>query len=462
LDTDLAAWLLERATHEFVLFAAVGVLLGGLDDLLIDLLWIARWAWRRIAVYTRHARADADTIAPAERRGRIAVFVPAWRESAVIGPMLRTALARWAGCDVRIFVGCYPNDPATITAVDAVADPRVRCVVGPVPGGTTKAGNLNTMWRALLADEAHDGVRFKAVALHDAEDVVHPAEIAVFDRLIERFDMVQLPVLPLIDPASRWISATYADEFVEAHGKAMVVREAVGAGVPSAGVGCALSRDMLARIAQHHGGDPFDPGSLTEDYELGLRLRAMGGRAAFVRLPGSRTHGMVAVRAYFPGSFDAAVTQKSRWIVGIALSGWDRLGWSWRPAELWMRLRDRRALLAAVVTLAAYVSLVLVALDEARSFLTGPTGLQLSSTMQAILWINLALLVWRAAMRFGFVARGYGWREGVRSIPRMVVGNIIAMAAARRAVVRYAQMRRRGSVEWDHTRHDFPAELPAA
>lgn len=459
---ELAAWLLERVTHELVLFAGVGVLIGGLDDLAIDLLWIARWGWRRIAIYTRHARVNADSMAPALNPGRIAVFVPAWRESHVIGPMLRTALTRWAGRDIRIFVGCYPNDPATIAAVNAIGDPRIRCVVGPEPGGTTKAGNLNTMWRALLHDELRHRVRFKAVALHDAEDVVHPAEIAVFDALIERFDMVQLPVLPLIDPSSRWVSATYADEFVEAHGKAMVVREAVGAGVPSAGVGCALSRDMLARIAARHGGDPFDPGSLTEDYELGLRLRAIGGRAAFVRLPGSSARGMVAVRAYFPGTFEAAVTQKSRWIVGIALSGWDRLGWSWRPAELWMRLRDRRALLASLVTLVAYAALVLVAVDEARSWLAGPTGLDLSATIEAVLWINLGLLLWRATMRFGFVTSGYGWREGLRSLPRIVVGNIIAMAAARRAVVRYAQMRRRGRVEWDHTRHDFPAELPAA
>ena len=40
-------------------------------------------------------------------------------------------------------------------------------------------------------------------------------------------------------------------------------------------------------------------------------------------------------------------------------------------------------------------------------------------------------------MRFGFVARAYGWREGLRSLPRTVTGNIIAMMAARRALGRY-------------------------
>ena len=45
-------------------------------------------------------------------------------------------------------------------------------------------------------------------------------------------------------------------------------------------------------------------------------------------------------------------------MTGIALAGWDRLGWSGGLAERWMRLRDRRALLAALVLAAAYVALV--------------------------------------------------------------------------------------------------------
>lgn len=63
--------------------------------------------------------------------------------------------------------------------------------------------------------EAAEGATFKAVVLHDAEDVVHSAELRLFDRLIERFDLVQLPVMPLIAPGRRGVSATYLDEFAE-------------------------------------------------------------------------------------------------------------------------------------------------------------------------------------------------------------------------------------------------------
>ncbi|RYY22005.1 MAG: hypothetical protein EOP62_23800, partial [Sphingomonadales bacterium] len=108
--------------------------------------------------------------------GRIAVFIPAWDESAVIGRMLRAALTRFDHQDYILYVGTYPNDPATISAVAEVAatDARVRLVVGSQPGPSTKAGCLNTLWRAMLRDEAAEGTPVTAVALHDAEDVVQP------------------------------------------------------------------------------------------------------------------------------------------------------------------------------------------------------------------------------------------------------------------------------------------------
>lgn len=458
VDAGTFLWLLDVATRELMLFAAVGLLVGGVDDLAIDLIWIGRLIWRRAFVYSRHRPATADTLAPSASPGRIAIFIGAWDESAVIGEMLRTALGRFEYRDYRIYVGVYPNDPATIAAVGAVAaqDDRVRMVGGWHAGPTTKAECLNRLWMQLQHDEMVDGRAFKAIVLHDAEDVVHSAELKLFDRMIDRFDLVQLPVLPLVDKGSRWISGHYCDEFAEAHGKQLVVREAIGAGMPSAGVGCAISRGAMQRMSDAAGGLPFDAGSLTEDYEIGLKLRDFGGRGVFVRMPAGKGRPMVAVRAHFPGTLEEAVRQKTRWMTGIALSGWDRLGWSGGWAEIWMRLRDRRAVLAAVILSAAYGSLLLAAVG----WLIGrpaPVGEGLS----ILLGINAALLGWRMAMRFLMVTRVYGWGEGLRSIPRTIVANAIAMMAARRAVVRYAGMAHEGRVAWDKTAHVFPSALPA-
>jgi adsorption protein B len=372
--------------------------------------------------------------------------------------MLRTALHRFAHDDYRIHVGTYPNDPATIAAVAEVAesDARVRLVIGSRAGPTTKAECLNTLWRALLRDETAEGVRVLGVALHDAEDVVHRQELRVFAQQLQRFDAVQLPVLPLRKPEMRFVAGHYCDEFAEAHAKQLLVRQALGAGLPLAGVGCAVRRALLGRIADARGGDPFDPHSLTEDYELGLAVSAIGGRTLLARVPEGPSGRPAAVRAYFPEALGPAIRQKARWMAGIALAGWDRTGWA-RARNLgdhWMRMRDRRATLEMPVLAIAYAALLLWGASLTGHALAGSAGpVMLPAWLIAA---NLALLLWRFAMRAVFVARAYGWREACWSVPRVLVGNYIALLAARRAAWLYLGMLRGAPLRWDKTAHSFP------
>ncbi len=144
-------WLVDAATRELVVFAAVMLLVGGLDDLAMDLVYWSRRLWR--------GAQPAFRLQPPARPGRLAVFVAAWHEAEVIGAMLEAALRRFQHTDYRIYVGCYPNDPGTIGAVAAVAerDARVRLVVGDDAGPTTKAANLNILWRALRRADAAEG-----------------------------------------------------------------------------------------------------------------------------------------------------------------------------------------------------------------------------------------------------------------------------------------------------------------
>src|SRR5215213_7243648 len=188
--------------------------------------------------------------------------------------MLKATLNRLDYDDYRIFVGHYRNDPATAAAIASVADPRIEAVEVEADGPTTKADCLNHLYDALVAYETDNGRSAKAVVLHDAEDVVHPYELRLFDGLIDRAAVIQLPVLPLPDPNSRWVGGHYCDEFAEAHIKELVVREAVGAAIPLAGVGCAIVRKSLARLAAMQDGRPFAVASMTEDYEVGLRIGA--------------------------------------------------------------------------------------------------------------------------------------------------------------------------------------------
>ena len=298
----------------------------------------------------------------------------------------------------------------------------------------------------------------KAVVLHDAEDVVHPLELRIFDRLVDRAAIVQLPVLPLPDPASPWIAGHYCDEFAEAHIKELVVREAVGAAIPLAGVGCAIERRAMGRLAAMEDGRPFAGESMTEDYEMGLRIGALGLKTYFVRIPariGER--GVVATRGHFPATLGEAVRQKARWLGGIALTGWDRLGWSGSLGERWMRLRDRRGPLAAILLVAAYAAALLWAQLWVAEALGAPVQARMGPLLVTLLTINAWLLSWRILMRACFTASAYGIGQGLLSIPRLVVGNVIAILAALRALSLHIGG---GARRWDKTRHIFPKSLP--
>ena len=449
---------LSRIAAELALFAGVGFLLFALNDLFVDLIYFARAIWRALAVYTRYPRAFASELPESAEPGFIGILVPAWDESLVIASMLRATTSGLDYRNYRIFVGYYRNDPSTAAAIAAVDDERIEAVEVDRDGPTTKADCLNHLYDALVAHEVETGRSAAAVALHDAEDLVHPLEFRIFDRLIARAALIQLPVLPLPDKYSRWIAGHYCDEFAEAHIKELVVREAVGAAIPLAGVGCAIARKPLAQLAAMRDGKPFARSSMTEDYEVGLTIGALGLKTMFVRLPacpGERA--VVASRGHFPATLGASVRQKARWLGGIALSGWDRLGWSGGIGERWMRMRDRRGPLAALLLVAAYGAAFLwsqIWLAEARG---APFKARLDPMLVRLLTINGWLLAWRVLMRACFTSYAYGLGEGLLSVPRVVVGNVITILAAARALSLHLGG---GATRWDKTQHVFPLELP--
>ncbi|OZA93924.1 MAG: hypothetical protein B7X57_03365 [Erythrobacter sp. 34-65-8] len=448
-------WL-ALVQHELLLFAAIFFLAGAVDDFSVDLAWI----WLRLTRRAQDVWPSADMTGCDPLKGRAAVFIPAWDEPRVIGATLRHMLRVWPQDDLRVYLGCYGNDAATLEAalLAGCGDRRLRIVIHNQHGPTTKADCLNRLYRALELDERRQGVAFRMVLMHDAEDMVDPAALALLDRAIDGADMVQLPVIALPQPHSRWIGSHYVEEFAEQHGKALVVRDALGVGVPLAGVGCAISRGALARMPRVRATDgPFAAECLTEDYELGLVVAAQGGRSRFLRArtPDGR---LIGTRAYFPSRLDQAVRQKTRWIHGIAFQGWDRLGWRTHPGDIWMRIRDRRGPFTALVLALAYLLLVISGLIWAISLTGLAQPLVISPMLETVLWLNLASLLWRIAMRFAFTAREHGAREGFRAVLRIPVANVIAIMAGRRALLGYVRTLAGAPVKWDKTEHsDHPA-----
>ena len=448
----LYRWLLV-AEQELLLFAAFWFVISAIDEAAIDLSWL--WLWlggRATAEQVPRGLAESPLL------GRAAIFVPAWHEDEVIGTMIGHTLRAWPQREFVLYIGIYRNDPATLDAAIRAArgDPRVRIVVNGEPGPTTKADCLNRLYAALQADEARSGTMYRNVIMHDAEDMVHPAALAVMDRALAEVDFVQLPVRPEPQPRSLWIAGHYSDEFTEAHAKTLVVRDALGAAIPAAGVGCGFSRSALANLARlriaEGGAGPFAAECLTEDYELGLLIAREGGRSRFLRLRDGEGN-LVATRSYFPATLETAVRQKARWIHGIALQGWERLGWQGRPVELWMALRDRRGPLTAVVLAAAYLLLVIEGILGAARLAGWIEGLVPSRLLAFMIALSFVSFVWRASMRFAFTTREYGLAEGLISVLRIPVANVIAILAGRRALFAYVRGLAGEKVHWDKTRH---------
>ena len=49
--------------------------------------------------------------------------------------------------------------------------------------------------------------------MHDAEDVIHPYELQLFNYLLDRMDLIQLPVYSFQREIGEFVAGTYMDEF---------------------------------------------------------------------------------------------------------------------------------------------------------------------------------------------------------------------------------------------------------
>ena len=464
---------------------AVLILISSLDDLFIDLWYWSRRLFRKFTVDRKYRPLTARQLLDRDEQP-LAIMVPAWLEYDVIAPMIENMVSTLDYQNYVVFVGTYINDQRTIDEVERMRRryKQLHRVEVPHAGPTCKADCLNWVIQAIFLHEKTHGMTFAGVVLHDSEDVLHPLELRLFNYLLPRKDMIQLPVVSLERNWYEWVAGTYMDEFAEWHGKDLVVRESMTDTVPSAGVGTCFSHRALQVLAGETQNQPFNTDSLTEDYDVGARLAKVGMNAIFVRFPvefrvlrkswfrkpyESTLKMPLCVREFFPDTFRTAFRQKARWTLGIGLQGWEQMGWNGSLANRYLLFRDRKGVVTAFVSILAYVILVqLVALIILRQSglwdVSFPTPLEANGWIKYLLIANGIALGWRILHRCYFTTVLYGWQHGLLSIPRMVVGNFVNFMAASRAwrmfLVGKALNRK---LVWDKTMHDFPStDLVAA
>ena len=432
---------------------AVLFLLSGLDELAVDLAWLYAWLEHQWNEF-RLRRAGLTFARRLDRpESSMAILVPLWQEHEVIGAMLEHNVAAVRYGNYHFFVGVYPNDHETVTAVTQAASrfPNVHMALCPHDGPTSKADCLNWIYQNIGLYEDRNDMFFEVLVTHDAEDMIHPDELAWINYYTARYDFVQIPVFALPTPFRKFTHGVYCDEFAECHSRDMVVRSRFRRFVPGSGVGTGYRREALEKLAQSASNRIFEPEALTEDYENGLRLHRLGCSQVFA-LPW-RTAGpgsdFVATREYFPQNWTAARRQRTRWVMGIALQGWERLGWSGKLGEVYWFWRDRKGLICSPLGVLANAT-----------FLYGlvtAMWMRMSPLSAALCNATFALQVIRMSVRMAAVTRIYGWPFALGVPLRAVYGNLLNATATLHAVVRYTAAKLRGEpLRWLKTEHSYP------
>lgn len=438
---------------------AYWVLCNGIDDLFLA---FAALCCRLQPIFSRDpgrrtpSEADLDAVPPRP----MAVFVALWHEHRVIQKMIDNNVTklRYPNCD--FFIGVYPNDGPTVAAVREAMKryPNVHLSLSPHDGPTSKADNLNWIYQRMLLHEEKTGVRFEMILTHDAEDLIDPDALRWINYYAQWNDMVQIPVLALPTPLGELSHGVYCDEFAEFQFKDMPARQFLGGFIPSNGVGTGFSRHALESIADTSSNRIFEPGSLTEDYENGFKIRRLGLRQKFIPI-NFREGRPIATREFFPREFGTAVRQRTRWIMGITLQSWEYRSARDTLGQLYWFWRDRKGLAGNLITPLTNILFVygaatwgyahaahrpwLLARDLARFFAIYKAGL----TMQAI----------QTAIRAGCSARVYGWRFACGVPMRVLAGNVINSYATARAICIYTKAKIHGQpLRWVKTEHAYP------
>jgi len=465
-------------------FTAICFFISGLDDFFFDIYYWTSEA-RRVWKYRNNETLTYTKLREMPEQ-KLAILIPCWHEAGVIEIMLKHNIYSIDYSNYDLFVGVYPNDPTTIAAVKSVEDttPRVHCIIGETSGPTNKASNLNIIYRHVMEYEKQHHITYDMFILHDSEDIIHPLGFKLFNYLVPRFDMVQLPIFPLPVSLIHLTHWTYAAEFSETHTKDIFVRERIGGLVPSAGVGTAFSRNTIDILKKDHNGVPFEIHTLTEDYSTALQIRLHGLSQVFASQhilrtewrkrwyifggPVARTvKEYVATRALFPMTYMTSVRQKTRWILGIAFQEWMVHGWHGNLATLYTLLHDRKSLFTHLVDglffiLVPFWIFYMMLTWAVPDYPTLQDRFEQNPWVWTLILLSSYMMMGRIIQRMIAMYRVYDWLPALLTPILIIYGNIINLHALLRAYRQFLfepqTKSAKGTVKWDKTDHHYAAE----
>lgn len=466
-------WYLLIAVGFAFLFIAI-------TDLLFDITYWCYALYKKLKM--RRFKPLSYDVLLSKPEKAIAIMIPCWDESSVIGDMIRYNNANIVYGNYDYFIGAYPNDEKTLAVVRQLEKKyhNVHLAINNDDGPNTKAENLNHMFYYILEHEQSYNKHYEVFVMHDSEDVIHPLSLKLYNHLIPAKDYIQVPVFPLEISQRQFIHWTYNDEFSQLHTRELVAREILGGFIPSAGVGTAFARGTLEKIRREDG-RPFETKTFTEDYGSTLRMDRLGIKGIFLwqkiqrvfpkkrwwlfgaTVP-KKSHDFIATRSLFQSDYGKAIKQKSRWILGIAFQEWAETGWpgTWKTKAL--LFHDRKSIISYIVGGLGYIVFGYWFVIYLWSLYDSET-LNLSYFIERHPWVMILLLacfftmVERVIQQCIATWRVYGLLPMLLVPPRMLLANIINLHAQIRAYSRFwLGMKDKTKARWGATENRFPSE----
>lgn len=391
---------------------------------------------------------------------KISIFVANWHEEQVLEAMVKGNLSVIQYKNYEILLGVYPNDKKTLSVARELEKQftQVQVVVNSSEGPTSKGQMLNEITR-YWTEVIHEKKDSDLLIVHDAEDMIAPRSLKLANHYADQYDFIQIPVFSETRKVMSLVASVYMDEFSYLHTHELPVRHKLKAGLPGAGVGMVLRRDMVETIVTSEK-SLFKKDSLTEDYVLGLSVQRLGGKSYFpcryFKKVNNETE-FVATRELFPKRLLAAFRQRTRWITGIVFQGYSSVSWAgsfWRKFFL---LRDRLTPLNHMVVLGGMVLLTYFVLNR---WLFNVHYKVFTDTTILLFWINMVFLFWRFVIRVVSLTRIYPFKT-VWMLPiRWFLANFINSAATFKAGLNlYQAHRAKAQLTWDKTEHEIPSHF---
>lgn len=453
----------------WILSTAMLVFLMIFDDIFVDILaFFVRAKPRPVSSEQMELMNSLD-------QKKIAIMIANWHESNVLERVVKGNIANIDYSNYDIFLGVYKNDIQTFNAAKRLSQEfkNVKVVVNSMFGPTSKGQMINEVVNHINTINFNSELKsdsqsqYEIYLTHDAEDIIHKFSLKLINLKSRNFDFIQIPVFSFRIPNHKVVAGVYMDEFVESHTQNLIVRDYFRSGVPSAGVGTAVSRSVVAQLLKLQNGYFLNERTLTEDYYLGLTCYDLNIKAHFAaeyiekydKIKKINIIDYIATREYFPTHFMASVRQKTRWIMGICLQGYEqkkrKSGNFFASYFLW---RDRKNLWAAPVFV---LSLLFISYYLLTFLISGRWPYLNYSPYQqflnSIIWVNLALSVSSVLRRMFLVAQVYDIFTSLMVPVRWLVSYFVNNIATFNAVGVWGKSKIKGQLpKWSKTDHLLP------